>query len=1686
MRTRLCFLSGKSLRKILPAVALLCTFALHANTYTVTNTNNSGSGSFRQAILDANSNAGADIIKFSIAVSGVQTISLTSSMDSITGPVTIDGTTEGGYSGTPLIFIDGTSAGVDGIAIPLTATATNSVVKGLAIGNFQEFAMYIEASGCTVTNCYIGTDAAGTTAEPNSVALFVTGASCTIGGTSASLRNLISGNSFYGIELLANAAGCTIQGNYIGVDINGTSTLANGGDGIFSICANTTVGGTAAGAGNVISGATGGEGVNFTIGADNSTIQGNLIGTDKNGTSAIGNNNTGVYIHGAKNCLVGGTTASARNIISGNKNFGGLELASGSGNTIEGNYIGTNITGTSALGNTISGITLDGATNTSILNNVISGNTGTNGYGISITAGTGNIIQGNYIGLNAAGTAAIANAQSGIRIATTSAITIGGTLASQRNIISGNTKAGITQSAGSSHTISNNYIGINAAGTAAIPNGTDGVAITGSNCTFGNAVSGGSNIISGNTGQGVNITGAGAKVYNCYIGLSPAGTTAMPNGGNGIQISNNTATIGGTSANQGNFIAGNTSNGISISGGTNAIIQGNIIGLNAAGTAIIANGSSGISISGGSGATVGGGASSAARNIISGNTSSGVSISGTATGVKIQNNYIGTNPAGTSAFANNVGVSISSSNNTVGSDIDGTNDASEGNIISGNTTHGILISGSSNNVRTNVIGLNASGTVLANGSEGIMITGTNNTVGGSTSTTGTANVISGNNDRGIYIQNSTATGNTILGNYIGTDATGATAKPNAQDGIILDAAQSNTIGGNAATSRNIISGNTTSGVLVTNSAKSNTIDGNYIGTNAGGTSALANGSVGIYITSGANTNTIGGLGNLISGNTNVGVYVNGTSSVTANVIKGNYIGVNAAGSAALTNNNFADISFLGGATGNTVGGSNTADRNIISGAGTSAGILIQSGSQTIENNYIGTDASGSSAIHNSAGITVNSTGNTIGVAGHGNVISGNTGSGIILNAGSNNIYGNYIGLNAAGTSALANGAIGISFNSSSSNNIGSSATGGGNVIAGNTGASADVEVGTGSDNNVFTANYIHINAAGTAAISNLSSNPGVLLDGATGTSLIGNVISGTLSDGIKITANSATIKGNYIGINAAGTSALANSGNGINITNTASGSTIGGTTSGDGNVISGNTTAGILLNSTGNSIQGNIIGLNASGAAGIANHTYGIDDNKGGNTIGGNTAAARNIISGNTSHGIEVTSAASTADQIQGNYIGTDITGSSAIGNGGQGIDMNSGSHNITGNVIAGNSFNGIILQSGSNSVTVKGNYVGTNASGTTALANNFYGIILGTSTSGNVIGGTSAGEGNLASGNNLGGIFATGASGGTIIGNLVGTDINGTSAIANGVGIKINASSNIVIGGSTSGDANVISGNTGDGINSNSAITVKGNFIGTDITGSSALGNGNDGILSTAGSNVIGGTTTNERNTISGNTASGIELSGSSNTIKGNYIGTNAAGTAAIANGSNGISITAGGSNTIGGTVAGSGNIISGNTGNGINLQAGSNTIQGNNIGTNAAGTSAIANGSSGINIASGTFNIIGGSAVGGNIISGNTGSGITDQSSINSIKGNYIGVNASSTAIANGADGITLSGTGSDPVGSNTISSNAGNGIKITAGSSSTISLNIIQNNTGKGITLTSGAGTGNRISQNVIGGQ
>jgi len=305
--------------------------------------------------------------------------------------------------------------------------------------------------------------------------------------------------------------------------------------------------------------------------------------------------------------------------------------------------------------------------------------------------------------------------------------------------------------------------------------------------------------------------------------------------------------------------------------------------------------------------------------------------------------------------------------------------------------------------------------------------------------------------------------------------------------------------------------------------------------------------------------------------------------------------------------------------------------------------------------------------------------------------------------------------------------------------------------------------------------------------------------------------------------------------------------------------------------------------------------------------------------------------------------------------------------------------------------------------VSVLGCFIGTDARGTMPVPNQGFGVHVfggnGARIGGATTGGPCSGDCNVISGAigfHSDVLLDTNASGARVRGNFIGTDVTGTAAIPNnalnaicdnGTGDQIGGASGTTPGGACTGDCNLISGNTTRGIlidPSASGSTILGNFVGTDVTGTMPVGN-SIGIETYPAAVMIGGTTVQARNVVAGNTDKDLQIRGLSTTVQGNYIGTNSAGTGYIL-GSGGILLYQANGAIIGGTVAGAGNLISG-TSIAISIQQSINTqVVGNLIGTAADGSTPLQNGEGIAIYDQSSENTIGGTGAGaGNTIAFN-----------------------------------------------------------------------------------------------------
>src|SRR5262249_21776641 len=257
-------------RQVAPA-AVHVTVAM---TFLVTNTGDSGGGSLRQAILDANGNAGADTINFNIPGPAPHTINLLSELPAITETVTINGTSQPAFAGTPVVELNGIGAGA---ANGLTLNASNNAVRGLIINRFNGNGIVVNVNSNVIEGNFIGTNATGTFALSNTLdGIFLNGGSNnTIGGTTPASRNLISGNR-NGIQMIGVGAGNQVRGNFIGTNVSGTGSVGNSLNGVLLAGpSNTVVGAAGSASGNTIA-FNGAAGVAVTAGVGNS-IQSNSI-----------------------------------------------------------------------------------------------------------------------------------------------------------------------------------------------------------------------------------------------------------------------------------------------------------------------------------------------------------------------------------------------------------------------------------------------------------------------------------------------------------------------------------------------------------------------------------------------------------------------------------------------------------------------------------------------------------------------------------------------------------------------------------------------------------------------------------------------------------------------------------------------------------------------------------------------------------------------------------------------------------------------------------------------------------------------------------------------------------------------------------------------------------------------------------------------------------------------------------------------------------------------------------------------------------------------------------------------------------------------------------------------------------------------------------------------------------------
>ena len=1107
--------------------------------------------------------------------------------------------------------------------------------------------------------------------------------------------------------------------------------------------------------------------------------------------------------------------------------------------------------------------------------------------GITLVDSDNHTIVGNYIGTDVTGTVDLGNTSKGIQVENSSGNQIGGSTAADRNVIAGNDDDGIILwGAGSTlNVIQGNYIGVDATGNAALGNSGDGIAIAGGandNTIGGDRTAGEGNVLSGNSGaisDGIEIDNAGAdnnRIYGNYIGTNHDGTVAIANARHGVVIYDGVQAteVGGTGTGEGNIISGNTQHGVVIDAngvGTTSgnVIQANIIGLDVTGTAVLGNGDSGIRIFGGAGANTIGGASAEARNVISGNVD-GIYIQ-TADGTIIQGNYIGTDVTGLIDLGNSDrGVQLESgADNTI---IGGTA-ALAGNVISGNNNDGIIISDGSSPgigvtgvvIQGNYIGVGADGTTaVGNGTNGVRITTeSGHLIGGTIA--GAGNTIAHNSADGVMLQNSSADANSILGNVIYSN--GQQGIDLGNDGVTTNDANDTDSGANNLQNFPVVTQADLSG---TNLTLSGTLDTDGISTqyrveffgNPAGTEDASHGEARVFL--GAVTVTTDGTGSATFSNVTLssvplttGDFVTATATEIPNPSQ---VGTDDALAYGSTSEFAANVAIT--------------DANV---APTFTSPPIITATEDVPYSYTITTSDADGDVLNINGLTVPAwltlTDNGDGTA---------TLSGTPTNA---EVGNHSVSLEASDGSLTStqNFTLTVSnvnddpvFTSPASFTVPENTTTVGTVtstdvdggapqytlvgavddslfsIDVNSGAlsfnaAPDFEAPTdiGGDNVYNLTVQVNdgsggiVNQAISVTVTDVSSNLVVtttadLSDGDTSSAEALNASKGadsaiSLAEAITAANNSAetvTISFNITDplVNGAHTFAIGAGGLPA-ITDTV---IIDGTTDPD--------YAGTP-----------IIELDGSAAgAGISGLT--LDAGSDGSTI-------RGLVINRFAHsGIRIEG--SDNNTIYGNYIGTDASGDVQSGSDVQatGITVNDASGNLIGgtapadaNVLSGNRLRGVMI-SGSTSTdnVVSGNLIGTNADGSAALTNVGSGQQIGIyllDTPGNTIGGTAAGAENLISGNITYGIYAWGANanGNEIQGNIIGLDATLSTAIGNGTagggGILLSSAPDNLIGGTTAGAENIISGHLGSGIIFGGATSIGNTALGNTIYDNGGLG---------------------------------------------------------------------------------------------------------------------------------------------------------------------------------------------------------------------------------------------------------
>jgi trimeric autotransporter adhesin len=1313
-------------------------------TFTVTNTNDAGAGSLRQAILDANANAGADVITFNISGTGVHTITLSSILPTISGPVTIDATTDDSFAANgnrPAIVLNGNNAIQDGLQ--LYSGSDGSTVRGLVIQNFTDDGIDIAgSSGNLIAGNWIGVTAGGTVAAGNGNGVNIFGGNNNvIGGSAAADRNVISGNSVTGVWVGGGGTGNQIGGNYIGTNAAGMAALGNGGPGIVVYSSGNVIGGAAAGSGNVISG-NAIYGIHFDgAGASGNTVAGNTIGLAAAGNAALGNGSHGVLIsNGASSNTIGGSTAAYRNVIAGNATDGVKILGEASdGNTVRNNFIGVAADGITVRGNGATGVFISGGGDNNVIGGVGMGNViggSLNFYGIEIDGGgsasSGNVVQGNSVGTDATGTLNFGNAQAGILLDNDAVNNlVGGVNAGEGNLVAFNgagsgINSGISVWAASAtgnallgnRIVGNSGLGIDLGATNGVTANDAGDGDSGANnlqnfpvLTSANANSAGTTIAgslnsNANTTYRVEFFASRPTVADAtngegerYLGFITVTTDGAGNASVNTTLASTwvnsgdriTATVtvdlgggnyGSTSEFAANVIA--TSTGIIVVDTTSDTVDGTTSSIVNLGNARGADGR--ISLRE---------AIIAANNTANGGTPDKIVFNIPVTDPNHfyyrDNGVAGTFAAAVTTTSSDAAIADFDADHASGTARSWYRISLSGNYL--DVTQAVIIDGSTQagySVAAGpVIEINAAGVTTAGDQNAIALTTGASTIRGL--------VINSAGDNAIEVD-AGAGGSTIVGNYLGTDVSGTQARGNSTIGswgAIAIKSNNVIVGGTTAADRNLISGNNGSGIEIYNGATGAIIRGNYIGTTVTGAAALGNAAAGIDMRNNAANNTVGGVaagqGNTIAFNGGDGVSI--VTNISGNVIRGNSIHSNTGLAIDLNND---------GVTANDLGDGDTGP-NALKNFPVMTLVKTNGGTVTVSGT-LNTTANATQTIDFYSSPSADASGYGEGATYLGSTVVTTNASG---NASFSNIsfaqavpVGHFVSavtvdLASGNTSEFSRSAVAVSSTQATVtvdtvSDVSDGDTTSLSTLLANKGADGFISLreaiiaanntanGTSADRIVFniagagphtiavtTATLPSITNAvvidGTSEPDYVAGQPVVVIDGlSAGANVNGLTLaassSGSTIRGLGITrfqgssaangngividaSNNNTIAGNFIGTD--GSADRGNVSSGVRITNGATGNTIGGLAAANRNVISGNDGDGIFLSvatTTGNIVQGNYIGSNSTGTASIANSGNGVRFfGSGANTLGGAAAGAGNLIRGSGIDGVAIT-----------------------------------------------------------------------------------------------------------------------------------------------------------------------------------------------------------------------------------------------------------------------------------------------------------------------------------------------------------------------------------------------------------------------------------------------------------------